>query len=386
MSVARSPFSGAPPPSWSAELVWVLDSAFSDSPSPTCGQPQLALSIARRLELSGRVAGRLGASACRAQLGDQAGRAFYEDFLTNVAVASMLIAARERVQRVASRRGIAAVWLKFAALELGGFSNVGSRVAADLDVLVEEATAPLLWRALIEEAGFIAYGARAHEHQLAALRDDSGAVIEVHTKLPGVRGRDGRFVRIGELERDGHVRKLEARGLRYAIPSAGLLAAHALAHGLLQNYAAPQSYSPLRMVADLADITAREPLALRQASPWLDGPVRALGSEEIQRVLSTLTTGTAQRHSTILLRHCLGARLNEAYAQQLRSRGWLSHPTEQPAWRSWALRGYWLVFPSSLELDAIYGAAASWRGRVLRRLRRPLHLLKKALDTRSRPR
>src|SRR5882724_9497924 len=121
--------------SWSRELLWVLSRACARAPLPPLepGDASLIVALARRLEVSGRIAARLGKEACRRDLGELAGESLYDDLLTNVAVASALLSAQRRVQASATRHGISVAWLKFAGLHAAGLIREGSRVASDID-------------------------------------------------------------------------------------------------------------------------------------------------------------------------------------------------------------------------------------------------------------
>lgn len=387
-----------PPPrgAWSDELNWVVSRACartSDDRASAPGDPASALAIARRLQLSGRIAARLGQDACRRELG-QYGDACFEDYLTNVAVASALFRARSQVCTIAARVSVPIVWLKFAALSAGALIEAGSRVAGDIDLLVEEADSERLWRAL-RENGFKSCGTRAHPHQLEALVDSAGAVVEIHTHLPGVTVTAGRFARARDLRRAGLVRELVAAPLRLEIPSPAILAAHALAHGLLQNAATPQSYSPWRMLGDAIDLRRHRAGALAEAEKWLDqrlGPDLAL---VVEQLCEALENGLAERllcgapaevplvvdsEAGLLLRHCLAARLDEDYSESLRALG-LSYVLEEGGlWRVRGRRVLAALLPAPAELDALYGAAPSRLERARQRVKRPFDLAARSLS------
>lgn len=379
-----------PQPPWSSELLWVLNRAFSrDLPALPVGAPSQALNLARRLELSGRIAARLGRERCWAELGEPCGDELYEDFLTNVAAASALQAAQDRVQVVAARHDIPIVWLKFAGLRAAGLVRVGSRIASDLDVLAPEPAARRLWEALRREAQLQTYGARSYEHQLEALADRAGAVVELHTMLPGVLAPSGRFLRWQELSQLGQLRQVTYGSQACQVPKPAIMAAHALAHGLLQNAAAPQAYSPLRMLGDLLDLRTEVPNAVLEAGQWLDarvGEAGAFDAERLCRVLADASPTALRQESSELLRHCLAARLDADYAASLRRQGWRRSLTERAAWVGFPSRVFWLLFPTRLELDALYGPATKpWR-RVSRRLARPLAVVRRLFRPSSRTR
>ncbi len=363
-----------------ASLAWVLRAAFAaDLPDSLPEHPKRALHLARKLEVSARIAARL------LPIGRSASSLFEReldlDFRTNIAVDALLSQGLEDVLRVASLHSTPVVALKYAALRLGKITQPGTRVAADLDLLVPAAAASSLAEALLT-IGFRRTGTRSHAHQLEALVGPYGAVVELHLHIPGVQVANGGFATVRDLFDAQMV--APAEGACASLPTPALLAAHALAHGLLQNRATPQSYSLLRMLSDLADLRRRQPEGLlSSAARHLSPPIAGLcvAAEDLSVKLSRGVFEGSSFDSTPaqqLLSHCLGARLDAEYSRRLRSAGFANllrnYPTAPELLRF--LKGS--LVPPEPELDAIYGPATSKFARLRRRWRRPFDLTLRA--------
>lgn len=372
-----------PSPDWSNALDWVLRRGFCpqvevmDAP-----EGALALRLSRSFEVSGRIAQNLGPEGCRRELGDAAGTALHEDLLTNVAVTAALQEATKRVAQTAQRHGVELILLKFAALNARGLLRPGTRSAGDVDVLVPLEQAEGLWRALQSDAGFARFGARAYDHQLEPLASTVGSVVEVHTKLPGVVGASGRYARFDDVSSQADVVAGGDSVDRVRAPSLDVMAAQALAHGLLQNLGAPQSYSPFRMLGDLIDLRRADHTILTRAGRLLDERLGLGVAEEAETLCELLSSGCWSRNQLEelkLFRHCLAARLNPTYAGTLRRRGWFVMLSEEPPLLAWANKVRWLVFPSRAELDSIYGSSQDPWARLEARLRRPIDVVARIL-------
>src|SRR5207253_3079926 len=73
------------------------------------------------------------------------------------------------------------------------------------------------------------------------------------------------------------------------VPDSGLLAAHAISHALVQNLATPQTYSPLRMVADLADLRRVQPGVVSTAASYL-APQLRVTCQALDRLCTSLSS------------------------------------------------------------------------------------------------
>jgi Uncharacterised nucleotidyltransferase len=258
-------------------------------------EPHAVLALCRRFELSCRVAARQGRTRLAAELGAEAADGFARDQAAAAGAGMRIVALAERVAAAAAPLGVRPVFLKLAALELGGLLATGSREGCDLDVLVPAGRAAELQQALTG-AGFRASPMPPYEHQLAALESADG-VVEVHRMLLGVRVAGRRSATAEDLEREGLLRSLPAlAGHAAAAPLPAVLAAHALVHGIAQHGWTPHAYSLLKMVADLVDLGFAGPdgpeLAGR-AARWIARDVTAGEVEAARRLCAALAAGAA---------------------------------------------------------------------------------------------
>ncbi|HET7541980.1 MAG TPA: nucleotidyltransferase family protein [Polyangiaceae bacterium] len=359
-----------------ADLDWVLCAAFGNV--ATCEQPRdprRALQIAQTTQLSGRIAARLRSfregSAADA-LAEELNAYYYE----NVVKQTLLMHALRRLGQLAERFGTRVIAVKFGGLRLAGLISVGSREASDLDVLLPKGRARAFWRALVA-AGFQRTNTHEYPHQLEALVDPDGAIIDLHVHLPGVVIEKGTFATAEQLAVHGLLTKADSSTL---VPRIDVLAAHAIAHALVQNRSTPQTHSPMRLLADLMDLRRAEPQIVRNAARYL-APELEPTCATLERLCTSLSEGDFRGpnfHGTseqILLWHCLAARLDTGYAERLRAAG-LAHKFRDG---SSALEvGRYiadLLYPSESALDALYGPATGTISRVRRRLGRPLDLI-----------
>ena len=369
-----------PPVAIDSSLAWVLHAAFASAfDGAIASKPRTVLRLARGFEVSGRIADRLQGGA-REPLTDLV-RELDADYFTNLAVEALLGEALGQVADIAARRSIPTIALKYSALKLGRFVRPGTRVVGDLDVLVPGAAARELSQALLQ-AGFSRSGTRSHAHQLEALVSAHGAVVELHTHIPGVHVVADRASTADDLL-DADL-TLPVLGSYLLQPRPSLLAAHALAHGLQQNRSTPQSYSLLRMLGDLLDLRRLAPNApLLESERYVSLPLRALCSTA-DRLCGSLEDGlfdgldfdgTPQQ---TLLWHCLAAGLDSRYMAQLRASGFADKLRSGANARELLRYVSGALFPPQHELDAIYGPAQSKVVRLRRRLQRPFEVTLRA--------
>jgi Uncharacterised nucleotidyltransferase len=365
-------------------------------------EPPAVLALCRRFELSCRVAARQGRARLTAELGAEAADGFARDQAVAAGAGLRLVALAERVAAAAAALGVRPVFLKLAALELGGLLAPGSREGCDLDVLVPAGRAAELQQALAA-AGFRASPMPRYEHQLAALESADG-VVEVHRMLLGVRVAGRRSATAEDLEREGLLQPLPAlAGRAAAAPLPAVLAAHALVHGIAQHGWTPHAYSLLKMVADLVDLGFAGPdgpeLA-RRAARWIARDVTADEVEAARRLCAALAAGaggpavaalpasaaSAAGHGpaaweesrapeVVLLRHALAGRLDPGYERSLRLALFRRVPSDAPEAVRLARAVAGTVWLSRAQLDALYGPPRRRLGYAGRRLRRPLDLL-----------
>ncbi|HEY0467790.1 MAG TPA: nucleotidyltransferase family protein [Polyangiaceae bacterium] len=363
-----------------ANLAWLLRAAFAQVPPDEPPESaDAALELARSFELSGRVASRQRDASGPPRNGFE--RALDSDYHTNLAVDTQLRQGLEEVAEIATRHSIPLIALKFAALTQIGALRAGSRVASDLDLLVPADSAPRLATALLN-LGFSKSGSREHSHQLEALVGPYGAVVELHVHIPGVHVTAGGFATASDLLDSGLV--VKAANSSILVPVPPLLAAHALAHGLLQNRATPQSYSLLRMLADIVDLRRiQETDLLASAEAYLAPPLSGIGAAT-ERLCSALCNGVSLNTELdgeaekLLLWHCLAARLDSAYVHRLRASGFADQLRTRHGLVAVARYVKGALFPPQRELDAIYGQLPSRAARLRRRWTRPFDVTLRA--------
>jgi len=362
-----------------ADLAWLLRAAFASDASPTLPhRPEQALQIARATQLAGRVAARLGTWRGGSSLGALA-QDFSEDYYANIAKETLLMQAQQRIAELAERLEIPLIAVKFGGLRLARVISPGARVVSDLDILLPKARARDFWHALLA-AGFLRTNTHEYSHQLEALIDAYGAVIDLHIHLPGVVVQGG-FATADQLIAHGLVTRMP--GGIFA-PSAGVLAAHAIVHALVQNRSTPQTYSPLRMLSDVMDLRHIDSRVVHNAMSYL-APELGTTCETLERLCASLAEGAFDTPSfdgtseQTLLWHCLAARVDFDYAERLRAAGLANKFRDGSSATEIARYIADLLYPSESALDFLYGPAAGTFGRVRRRMFRPLDLAIRAV-------
>lgn len=371
----------APPPvAVEGNLAWLLRFAFGESleeSSPP--DPMQALQLARRTEISGRIAERL--RRCKGLRLGVSSSEFEADYHTNLAVEALLGRALDSVSAVAARQAIPVVALKYAGLRLTGVITPGTRMAGDLDLLVSAEHAGPLWHALLD-IGFSRTRTRSHSHQLEALVDPHGAVVELHLHMPGVCVVDERPATLGDLRTAGLINTAAGSLL---VPNPALLGAHAVAHALVQNWATPQTYSPLRMIADIADLRSHESEVLSSAARFLT-PKLGAACLALERLCVALASGmlggsaVAGSSEQSLLWHCVAARCNEDYSDRLRASGLTQAISSGPSALGRFLAG--ALFPAEHELEVLNGSGKL--DQIGSRWRRPFAITARAASRWSR--
>jgi hypothetical protein len=367
-----------PPLAISPEVRWMLLRAFGPAGAlfPEAVEPVAVLALARRFEVSARIAVRRGRRRLAAELGEEAAAGFARDRARAAAGGMRLMEEVRRVAGVAAELGMPLACLKFAALEGTGLLAAGSRGACDVDLLAPGERAGELWRALLA-GGFRSSGFPEAEHQLPALTGPRGGVVEIHRHLPGVRLDGAASASFAALDRAGLLRPLPDLPGRCAAPLPEVLAAHVLVHGLGQHGYWPSSYSLLKMVADLLDLGE----LTDRAAAWVARDVSADETAAARRLIGRLAAGEDPAGwsgpEEELLRHILAGRLDPEYAGALRLGLFRPQPSERsrPVQLARAVLG--AVFLSDAQIDAVYGPPRNGLGYLGRRLARPFDLLRR---------
>ncbi len=356
---------------------WMLLRAFGPPGTPFAApvEPAEALAMARRFEVSARIAARQGRERLAAELGPDAADGFARDRMVAAASGMRLMAAAHRIAERAALLGVPVTLLKFAALEGTGVLAAGSRGACDIDVLAPESRTGDLQQALLA-ASYHGSGLPEYEHQLPALTDPQGGAVEIHRLLPGVRIAGGSSATWEALDRAALLVPLPDLPGRCSAPAREVQAAHTLVHGLGQHGFWPSSYSLFRMVADLIDLG---PLTDR-ALAWVAQDIPAGEAEAVRRLCSRLAAGEVDTSlwdapEETLLRHLLAGRLDPEYESALRLGLFRSQPSDRPPAGRLARTVLGTVFLSNAQIDAIYGPPRSRLGYLGRRLARPFDLL-----------
>ncbi len=370
----------------SIEARWLLAAAFGPRlPAlPAEADAGALAELAKGLDFGARIASRQTATELSSVLGDELANGF-RDARRRAAAATLLYEELAlRVAATAAELGLPIAFLKGFALHHAGFAAPGSRSFCDLDLLAPSGRALELQGALVA-GGWTAAESPPNEHHLPALVDAAAGAVEIHFRLWGVSLRGGDWATLEDLEAAGLTTPAPGVPGGALLPARELLAAHAIAHGVAQHGSRPQSYPPLKLFADLADL-------LPDRASWqrfLDGPARwvepSVSRAEVEataRLAGLLAAGripagagdrsAGEDDAVRLLRHLLAGAADAEYRESLR----LAHLAERfrQARRQGALWSFVArkLHPTEAELEARYGPAATPFGRLGRRLRRSL--------------
>lgn len=344
------------------------------APFPGAIDPAEALAMARRFEVSARIAFRQGREHLAAELGEEAAAGFSGDRARTTASGLRLVELTREVAGISAGLGVPLALLKFAALEASGLEVAVHRPACDVDVLAPAGRARELQEALVR-AGFRLSGLPEPEHQLPTLEHPAGGAVEIHRLLPGVRLDGGASATFEGLERCGLLSPCKG-GSFVPVPEAQ--AAYAVVHGLGQHGWWPSSYSLLKMVADLIDLSP-EALTPRAVS-WVERDIPRAEALAVRRLCEWLSAGDdpledGDAPEAVLLRHILAGRLDPGYESALRLGLFRAQPSDRPPLLRLARSVASTVFLTRAQVDAIYGPPRHSLGYLGRQLARPFDLL-----------
>lgn len=329
-----------------AELEWVLQRALG----PLTWRPKATIvgqnpvDVALRLDLAARIAARHPQPLLERELGRGPAQRLREQHVAAVGREALLEHALTQLLKHAAEFGVPCILLKYAALNRMGVLRVGARVASDIDVLVPQDDARRLQR-FLKQRNYQDLGLPESSHQLPALHDPNGVLIELHVHVPLITLSPGLpFARADDLLTSGLT--VESGGAFLPVPA--IVTAHAVAHGLMQHSHVPQVYSPLKTFADLADLEAASPGVLAQAGAYLSAmtPEDWRSVQTLARALSSGELDAAMADGAgLILRHALASQLDRRYALALRLLGFArSKPTSvhrTPAQLWTAARAAW---------------------------------------------
>jgi len=372
-------------------MSWVLRRGFGPlgGAIPALPDPGL-VDLARRLDLAPRIASRIAREALHAEAGPSGAAAF-------AAARGVAALGNERHESVAREAavcaaglGIPVVLLKGVALHLTGRTPIDARASSDVDLLVPEGSLDVLSQALYRQGFRPDRGGPTCEHQVPSLHRASGECLDLHRFLPGVRlpGERG-FAGMHALGRHGLVERAPSMPGDAFVPAPGLLAAHALVHGVAQHGFAPWSYPGTRMLADLVDLgwgdAAGRPAfdeAVRLVSHVAPPEARAVWDtcavlREGALLPSVLRGDGSPAHA--LLAHVLAGATDPAYRDALRLRALGSSPSRLPHAFAWVRDAARAMAPSRAQTEALHAGPASPLRVAVLRLARPFDLAGRAL-------
>jgi hypothetical protein len=320
---------GFRPPAFAldADVEWILRRAFGPltwSPEmPLVGQKLVETAL--RLDVAGRIAARQPRALLEREMGQVAANRLREQYVGTVAREALLERALDLLLRQAELLRVPCILLKYAALSRMGVLKAGARTASDVDVLVPQASARRFQAELVQN-GYHEVGLPESAHQLAALQDPNGALIELHLHLPGVTVPPARpFASADSLIAAGLVRP-HGNAL---LPDPPIVTAHAIVHGLAQHARAPHMYSPLKTFADLADLQEAGHGVFEDAGAFLTAAMTGDDLASALTLTRALVRGDLETAmggpSGVFLRHALASQLDRRYASRLRWR-LLTHP------------------------------------------------------------
>lgn len=353
-----------------AEVRWALVRAFGPPHAPFSDRLDAAraAALAGDLGLVERIGARVPSSNLAAELGREAARRLALSRLQALAGLKGLCDLIPELASAATAASLPVVFLKFAALHVGGYLAPGSRAAGDIDILVPERDAERAARILASRGFHTADTTRSDHHHLPPLHDRLGRMVELHTRLPGLR-RPGerRFAGFEALEAAGALEPAAALGEGCHLPRRDFLAAHVVAHGLAQHGGA-DAYPVTRALADIIDVLPGERRARGiQAAEWIAADVPSSELEAILGLCDALENGDLDgldlgrdtRTEGALLRHVLASSLDPDYRRSLAIGQWFHALGDEPRWRRLLRTLQGLAFPTKAQLAARLGVPSA---------------------------
>jgi hypothetical protein len=317
-----------------------------------------AVETAVELGVVERIGARIPSELLVAELGREAAQ--------HLAMARLQVLANVRGLRelipelasVAAAAGIPIVLLKFAALQARGCLAEGSRAAGDVDVLLREGDAERLAEILTGH-GFHAPATTLADHHLPPLLDGDGRMVELHTRLPGVRPPgSARFAGFDALEAAGGLEPAPGLGEHCFLPRRDLMAAYAVAHALAHHGGA-DAYPVSRMLADVIDVLPGDRRApWINVREWIAADVPGSAMDAVTGLCDALEKGELDGLAgpeEALLRHVLAGSLDPEYRRSL-AVGFAMRPlTDGPRWRRFLKTVQWKAFPTKTQVAAQLG-------------------------------
>jgi len=348
-----------------------------------------AMELAQVFNLGGRLAARLGRATLALELGASCGATVWRAHQMSIGRFLHRSALAETVAKAASTARCEVVFLKSMAMHITGVTATGARDLADVDVLAETVRRGALEDALRSE-GFRTLDLRSRGESALGFFEPSRGTVDLHPNVPGVRLRpESPFAGLADLRRARLLEPAVGMGAFASVPTAPVLVAQALAHGIGHHGFDPGRYPLLRMVADLVDLgfgdKGGETVA-RQILPWLESELSAgeiLAARELCALLATgdpelYAAASHDRPAVKLLRHILVGSVDPRYQKSLRL------PALVPGLRSdrslgFILRAGWRhTFRPREDMDLLWGPPNGRLGHSYKRFVEPLQAVSDA--------
>ncbi len=353
----------------SAEIRWVLLRGFGPAQRPFAERVDgsQAAALAGDLGLVERIGARVPSSLVVAELGREAARQLALSRLQVLAGVRGLCDLIRELASLAEQAAIPIVLLKFAALHAGGYLSDGSRAAGDIDLLVRERDAARAARMLTDRGFFAAATGLADHHHLPPFRDREGRVVEIHTRLPGLRAPgERRFVGLEALEAAGGLEPAPGLGPGCQLLRRDLLAAHAITHGFAQHGGA-DVYPVTRALVDVIDVLPGPRRAMGSGlAAWIAADVPSIELEAVLGLCDALEqgdlAGLADRRETregVLLRHVLASALDPGYRRSLAVDHLFHSLSDEPRWWRLLKTVQCLAWPTRAQLAARLGLSSA---------------------------
>lgn len=376
-----------PPLQLTPELEWVLLRAFG--PVDLCARASVdaeaAWALAARLDLASRIGARSPAEVLAAETGESVATRFRDAYHSTVWSNLLLVGVAGEIAGVAATAGIEVVFLKSVALMLSGVTPIGTRNAGDVDVLVSNSELPRLCSALRDHGFSIGTDGRK-QHQIMPSFHSSGAMVEIHRSLKGLRAGGRRWLTAEDLLPGS--RSFEIVGLPGGclVPALSFVVAHLMVHAIVQHGAHPGSYPGLRLIADLADVSQFDsrPLDARrdEVVARACGPLRRQEVISALRLTQALTTGTPALADVAgdpdlgwWLRHVVAVLDDHDYREYLRLPGIVWDEVDSPRGLRWTRKVWSSLTLSRREMEQRYGPLDNPVKRALFRAWRPFDLV-----------
>jgi hypothetical protein len=323
----------------------------------------LAFRVTRELGLVERIGARVDSTLLARELGRETARELAVYRLRALAGVQGLLELVPQLASASASASMPVVLLKLAALHATGCLLEGSRAAADIDVLVPERDAERAASILVG-LGFHAEPATPANHHLPPFHDRRGRVVELHTRVLGLRDpRSRRFATFDSLVARDAVEPAPGLAPGCHVLRPELMAAHLIVHGIA-HHGGSDDYPVMRTLGDVIDVLPDD-RAVRglRAIEWISSDVDRGEVEAALSLCDALERGTVNellveedsRPESLLLRHVLAGALDPGYRSGLVVDKVLRPVTDEPRWRRVLSTLRWAVFPTDAELAARLG-------------------------------